>query len=96
MPTEPRPITLFDVVRRAVEICDPTDSDERLGRLLEQFEDADEPVTAIENLEERLAIAVEGVDVEAAAELRDAELAPVLDAAGHTERPVIVRVIRDA
>jgi len=64
MPTEPRPITLFDVVRRAVEICDPTDSDERLGRLLEQFEDADEPVTAIENLEERLAIAVEGVDVE--------------------------------
>ena len=64
MPTEPRPITVFDVVKRAVEICDPTDSDERLGRLLEQFEDADEPVTAIENLEERLAIAVEGVDVE--------------------------------
>ena len=36
------------------------------------------------------------VVVEAAEELRDAELAPVLDAAGHTERPVIVRVIRDA
>src|SRR5205814_1733206 len=64
MPTEPRPITLFDIVKRAVEICDPTDSDLRLDRLLEQFEDADEPVTAIENLEERVAIAVEGVDME--------------------------------
>jgi hypothetical protein len=64
VPTEPRPITLFDVVKRAVEICDPNDSDERLGLLEEQFEDDDEPVTVIENLEERVAIAVEGVDVE--------------------------------
>ncbi len=64
MPTEPRPISLFDVVKRAVDICDPNDSEEGLGRLLEQFEDDDEPVTAIENLEERVAIAVEGVDVE--------------------------------
>jgi hypothetical protein len=64
VPTEPRPISLFDIVKRAVEICDPNDSDERLGRLLEQFEDDDEPVTGIDNLEERLAIAVEGVDVE--------------------------------
>lgn len=64
MPTEPEPITLFEIVKRAVEICDPTDSDERLDRLLLQFEDADEPVTAIENLEERLALATEGVDVE--------------------------------
>jgi hypothetical protein len=64
VPTEPRAITLFDIVKRAVDICDPNDSDERLGRLLEQFEDDDEPVTAVENLEERVAIAVEGVDVE--------------------------------
>ncbi|HEY2161688.1 MAG TPA: hypothetical protein VGH24_10305 [Solirubrobacteraceae bacterium] len=64
MPTEPRPVTLFDVVRRAVEVCDPDDSDPGLGRLLEQFEDADEPVTTVENVEERVAIAVEGVDVE--------------------------------
>jgi hypothetical protein len=64
VPTEPRPISLFDIVKRAVDICDPDDSDERLGRLLEQFEDDDEPVTGIENLEERVAIAVEGVDVE--------------------------------
>ena len=64
MPAEPTPTTLFDVVKRAVEIADPTDSDPRLGRLLAQFEDADEPVTAIENLEERVAIAEEGADVE--------------------------------
>ena len=64
MPTEPRPITLFEIARRAVEIADPSDADERLGDLLARFEDADEPVTAVENLEERVAIAVEGVDVE--------------------------------
>ena len=64
MPTEPQPITLFEVARRAIEISDPDDRDSRLGDLLEQFEDADEPVTAIQNLEERVAIAVEGVDVE--------------------------------
>ena len=64
VPADPNPITLFDVVRRAVEICDPPGGDSRLGDLLAQFEDADEPVTAIENLEERVAIAVEGVDVE--------------------------------
>lgn len=64
MPTEPRPISLFDIAKRAVDICDPADRDSRLGDLLAQFEDADEPVAAIQNLEERVAIAVEGVDVE--------------------------------
>lgn len=64
MPTEPSPITLFDVAKRAVEICDPRAADPRLGALLAQFEDADEPVRAIQNLEERVAIAVEGVDVD--------------------------------
>ena len=53
-----------DVVRRAVEICDPDDVDEALGRLEEQFEDDDEPVTAVENLDEWLAIALEGADYE--------------------------------
>ena len=64
MPTEPRPITLFEIVRRAVEVCDPDDRDERLGDVLLQFEDADEPVAAVDNLEERVAFAVEAVDVE--------------------------------
>jgi hypothetical protein len=66
VPTEPQPISLFEIVKRAVEICDPNDSDERLDRLLLQFEDADEPVTAVGNLEERMALATEGVDVELA------------------------------
>jgi hypothetical protein len=64
MPSGPRAISLFEIAKRAVEICDPDDRDSRLGDLLEQFEDADEPVTAIQNLEERVALAVEGVDVE--------------------------------
>ena len=64
MPTNPSPVTLFEVAKRAVEICDPADGDPRLGDLLAQFEDADEPVTGVENLEERVALAVEGVDVE--------------------------------
>lgn len=63
MPTNPQPVTLFDIAKRAVEICDPADDDPSLGELLEEFEDADEPVAGIENLEERVAIAVEGVDV---------------------------------
>ncbi len=64
MPTNPPPVTLFEVAKRAIEVSDPSDSDPRLGELLAQFEDADEPVTAIQNLEERVAIAVEGVDAE--------------------------------
>ena len=62
MPTEPQPLSLADLVRRAVQICDPQDSDAVLGDYLVHFEDADEPVTAIQNLEERLALASEGVD----------------------------------
>jgi hypothetical protein len=64
MPTNPQPTTLFEIAKRAVEICDPDDRDSRLGDLLAQFEDADEPVTAIQNIEERVAIATEGVDQE--------------------------------
>jgi hypothetical protein len=62
MPTEPRPLSLADVARRAVQIIDPADEDAVLGDYFVQFEDADEPITAIQNLEERLALAAEGVD----------------------------------
>jgi hypothetical protein len=62
MPTEPLPPTLAEVVRRAVEICDPEDEDTELGDLLIRFEDADEPVTAVVNLEGRLAEAAADVD----------------------------------
>jgi hypothetical protein len=66
MPTEPEPLTLAEVARRAVEICDPSDSDAVLGDYLVRFEDADEPITAVQNLEERVALAAEGVDVDVA------------------------------
>ena len=59
---DPRTPTVADLVRRAVEICDQDDRDPALGRFEEQFEDDDEPITAVENLEERLAWADEGVD----------------------------------
>jgi hypothetical protein len=62
MPTEPEPLTLAEVARRAVEICDPQDTDAVLGDYFIQFEDADEPIRAIQNLEERVALAAEGVD----------------------------------
>jgi hypothetical protein len=62
MPTDPQPLSLADLVRRAVQICDPQGTDAVLGDYLVQFEDADEPVTAVQNLEERLALASEGVD----------------------------------
>jgi hypothetical protein len=64
MPTEPQPISLFDVAKRAVEACDPVGNDGVLGDFLAQFEDYDEPVTTIQNLEERVAIASEGVDAD--------------------------------
>jgi hypothetical protein len=66
MPTEPEPLTLAQVARRAVEICDPQDTDAVLGAYFLRFEDADEPITAIQNLEERVALAAEGVDADAA------------------------------
>jgi hypothetical protein len=59
-----RPVTLFQIVKRAVDIVDPDDDDPDMGQLEEVFEDADEPVTGIENLEERVAVAIEGIDNE--------------------------------
>jgi len=65
MPREPEPLTLAEVARRAVEVADPNDRDALLGQYFLQFEDADEPITAVQNLEERVALAAEGVDADA-------------------------------
>jgi hypothetical protein len=54
--------TVAEFVTRAVDLVDPDDIDEPLGHLQRQFEDDIEPITAVENLEERLALALEGVD----------------------------------
>jgi hypothetical protein len=61
---EPKTPTVSDLVRRAVEVCDPEDRDADLGHFEEQLEDDDAPVTAVQNLEERLALAAEGADYE--------------------------------
>jgi len=60
---QPNPLTVAQLVRRAVAICDPDDEDADLGDFEVQLEDDDEPISAVENLEERLAVAVEGADV---------------------------------
>lgn len=65
MPTDPKPVSLYDVAKRAVEIADPTDADGRLGDLLMEFEDDDEPVRAVvDGLDRRLAEAVARIDPE--------------------------------
>jgi hypothetical protein len=53
MPTEPQPVTMFEVVRRAVEVCDDG-TDNGLDELLDKFEDDDEPISAIGDVEMRL------------------------------------------
>jgi hypothetical protein len=53
MPTEPEAPTLAQVVHRAVEVCDDSSSDD-LAELLQRFEDADEPIAAVDDVEQRL------------------------------------------
>ncbi|MBA2261585.1 MAG: hypothetical protein H0W03_02830 [Solirubrobacterales bacterium] len=64
MPREPEPLTLSAVVRRAAEVVDPEGEDSAVGALERHFEDDDQPITAIDTLELRLATAAEEVDVE--------------------------------
>jgi hypothetical protein len=55
MAAEPETPTLARVVHRAVEVCDPSGTDEGLAQLLERFGDRDEPVTAVPDVETALA-----------------------------------------
>ena len=48
------PLPLSELVRRACGIVDPDDEDGVVGDFEVRFEDADEPVTGIDNLEERI------------------------------------------
>lgn len=54
--------TVSELVRRAVEACDPEGENRALGRFEAQLEDDDAPVTAVADLDERLALAAEGAD----------------------------------
>ncbi len=62
MPTEPSPITLAAVVRRAAEIVDPDDTDGVVGEYERAFEDADEPISALDDVENRVAHVLQNLD----------------------------------
>jgi hypothetical protein len=65
MPTNPDPVSLAQVARRAAEVVDPADEDPDVADLLTQFEDADEPIAGVtDELEERVAEAVGRVDAD--------------------------------
>jgi len=56
MPTEPEPLTLAQLVHRAVEIVDPDGADDDVTELLRRLEDADEPAPAlVDGIEQRMA-----------------------------------------
>jgi hypothetical protein len=55
MPTEPHTPTLAEIVRAACDVADPSAADERVTDLLTRFEDRDEPVTTVVDIEEQLA-----------------------------------------
>jgi hypothetical protein len=59
---EPNPITLASVVRRAAEIVDPDDTDPIVGDFQERFEDADEPITTVDDLDRRLGDILQELD----------------------------------
>jgi hypothetical protein len=56
------PVTLFDVIRRAVDAAGPDSRDARLGDLLQEFEDDTEPVSGVDQIDEVLAEAELDVD----------------------------------
>ena len=63
MPTNPDPLSLSQVARRAAEVVDPADDDSDVADLLTQFEDADEPISGVlDGLDERVAEAVGRID----------------------------------
>ena len=78
MPTEPDPITLSEISRRATEIVDPNGADDDVVHLYTQLEDDDRPITTVQNLEERLALAQEGLEEDAENPAVDVAVATIL------------------
>ncbi|WP_205698071.1 hypothetical protein [Conexibacter sp. SYSU D00693] len=64
MPTEPEVLSLSAAARRAAEVVDPDGEDALVGEWLERFEDRDEPITAVGDLETQVAEACGIVDPE--------------------------------
>jgi hypothetical protein len=78
MPTEPDPLRVSELVRRAVELCDPDADDPVLGDFEQALEDDDRPVTAVQNLEEHLAMVIDGLGPDAQGPALDMAAAVVL------------------
>ena len=55
MPTEPHTPTLAEVVHAACEVADPGAADELVTELMTRFEDRDEPVTTVTDVDQQLA-----------------------------------------
>ena len=64
MPTEPEPLTVAGAVRRAAEAVDPDAGDDMVADFLSRFEDRDEPIRAVADLEQQVAEAVAAIDPE--------------------------------
>jgi hypothetical protein len=64
MPTEPATPTLAEIVRAAADAVDPTGADDAVVDLITRFEDRDEPVTAVADVEQELAEARGMIDVD--------------------------------
>ncbi len=55
MSTEPQPLTLADAVHRAAQACDPTAESASAADVLARFEDRDEPIAGLQDVDGRLA-----------------------------------------
>ena len=55
MATEPQPLTLADAVHRAAQACDPTGESASAADVLARFEDRDEPIAGLQDIDGRLA-----------------------------------------
>ncbi len=60
--SDPQTPTFAEVVRRAVEVCDHKDAGDGLTLLLETFEDRDQPISAVAEVQRELAEAAGRVD----------------------------------
>jgi hypothetical protein len=78
MPTEPDPITLSEIARRATEIVDPNGADDDVTHLFTQLEDDDRPITTVQDLEGRLALATDGLSADADNPAVDIAVATIL------------------
>jgi hypothetical protein len=64
MPTEPETVTLAEVVHAAAQAVDPAGADDAVTALITRFEDRDEPVTAVADVEQELAEAQGIIDLD--------------------------------